>query len=146
VGVYYGLRQPLLLFTARRCLILAKTALPSKASTGRVFLALRRLCQAIPGLDRCEQHNLPVQGLMQILIAEYLHKCILLFRDSMELLGQILHFLGSRRVGRAVAEEKTSRIDPQAPGKSTPIIVQESLWSQKHNDSIRCGMSYASNT
>jgi hypothetical protein len=64
----------------------------------------------------------------------------------MELLGQILHFLGSWRVGRAAAGEETRRIDPQAPGKSTTIIGQERLWSQKQNDSIRCGRSYTSST
>src|SRR5712691_10660798 len=30
--------------------------------------------------------------------------------------------------------------------KNQTIVVQESLWSQKQNCSIRCGMSYASNT
>jgi hypothetical protein len=48
----------------------------------------------------------------------------------MELLGQILPFLGSERVGRAAAGEETRRIDPQAPRKKyddhSPREVMES--------------------
>ena len=40
-------------------------------------------------------------------------------------------FLGSQRVEGTAAGEWTTSIDPQAPGKSQTIIVEEILWSQK---------------
>ena len=55
-------------------------------------------------------------------------------------------FLCSQRVEGTASGERTTSIDPQASGKNQTIVVQESLWSQKQNCSIRCGMSYASNT
>ena len=55
-------------------------------------------------------------------------------------------FLGSQRVEGAVSGEKTRSIDSQTSGKSQTIVVEESVWSQKQNYSIKCGMSYASNT
>jgi hypothetical protein len=51
----------------------------------------------------------------------------------MELLGRISYLLGSRRVERTASGERVKKVDPQAPGKSTTIIGQESLWSQKQN-------------
>src|SRR5262249_15454410 len=54
----------------------------------------------------------------------------------MELLRQTSHLMGTRRVARTASGERVKRVDPQAPGKSTTIIVQESLWSQKQNYSI----------
>src|SRR5215510_7679241 len=83
---------------------------------------------------------------MQILVAEHLHKCMLFLYGSMARLEQIARLLYSQRVEGTTSGERARSIDPQAPGKSQTIIVQKSLWSQKHHDSIRCGMSYASNT
>ncbi len=54
-------------------------------------------------------------------------------------------FLCSQRVEGTAFGERARSIDSQAPGKSKTIIVQKSLWSQKQNCSIRCGMSYVSN-
>jgi hypothetical protein len=68
---------------------------------------------------------------MQILVVVYLHKCILFLLDKRELLGQTSCLPGSQRVEGTASGERTSRIDPQAPGKSETIVVQESLWSQK---------------
>ena len=82
---------------------------------------------------------------MQILVAYYLHKCILLFPSDIELRGQngTSWACGAER---SAAGEKGRGIDPQAPGKSVTILVQESLWSQKQKCSIKCGRSYTSNT
>ena len=54
---------------------------PSNVSTRCLFLASGRLCQAMSALYRYEQHNLPMRGLMQILIVGNLRKCTLLFHD-----------------------------------------------------------------
>src|SRR5262245_60408915 len=54
----------------------------------RLFLALRRLCQPIPALDRCAQQPLPLESIMQSLVAEHLHKCILFLPGEREVLGQ----------------------------------------------------------
>src|SRR5712692_3143255 len=54
-------------------------------------------------------------------------------------------FLCSQRVEGTAFGERARSTDSQAPGKSKTIIVQKSLWSQKQNCSIRCGMSYVSN-
>ena len=77
---------------------------------------------------------------MPFLVAEYLHKCILSLPGSMELLTQMSQLLGARRVEGTASGDRTRSIDPQTPGKRTVIIIQGSLWSQKHNDSIRCGI------
>jgi hypothetical protein len=77
---------------------------------------------------------------MQILVAEHLRKCILSLPGSMELLTQMSQLLGARRVEGTASGDRTRSIAPQTPGKSTAIIIQGSLWSQKHNDSIRCGI------
>ena len=78
---------------------------------------------------------------MLFLVAEYLHKCIYYHPGLMELLTQMSQLLGSaRRVEGTASGDRTRSIDPQTPGKSTVIIIQGSLWSQKHNDSIRCGI------
>jgi hypothetical protein len=71
---------------------------PSKTRMRCLFLALSRLCQALPGLYRCEPHKLPPQRIIQILVAEYLHKCIRFLCGSMERLGQISRLLCSQRV------------------------------------------------
>src|SRR5262249_13950293 len=100
----------------------------------------------LPALDRYEQHNLPLWGLRQILVAEYLHKRILLLPGWMELLGQRSCFLCSQRIKGTASRERTKSIDLQAPGKNSTIVGQESLWSQKQPCSITCAMSYASHT
>jgi hypothetical protein len=77
-GVNDGLRQPLSLYYRSRLSNPSKDCLtPSKTTIQYLFLALSRLCKHIPVLYRCEQQNLPLESIMQILVAEYLHKCIL---------------------------------------------------------------------
>jgi hypothetical protein len=106
-GVYDGLRQPLSPYYRSRLSNPRKGRLaPSKPTIRGLFLALHRLCQPIPALYRCEQHNLPLWGLIQILVAECLHKCILFLLGWMELLGQISCLPGlTARRGNCVRRE-----------------------------------------
>src|SRR5262245_59838470 len=64
----------------------------------------------------------------------------------MALVEQISPLRGSQRIESTASRERARSIDPQAPGKSTTILVHKRLWSQKQNNSIRYGMSYVSNT
>jgi hypothetical protein len=57
-----------------RCVFIARC---TKTTIQGLFLALSRLCQPIPALYRCEPQNLPLESIIQILVAAYLHKCIL---------------------------------------------------------------------
>src|SRR6266702_4112840 len=73
-GVYDGLRQPLSLDYRSHPSNPSKDRLtPSKTTMRCLFLALRRLCQHIPALYRCEQHNLPPEGIMQILVERFVN-------------------------------------------------------------------------
>ena len=92
---------------------------PSKTTIRCLFLALSRLCQVIPGLYRCEPHKLPPQSIMQILVAEYLHKCILFLSGWMEWLRQISRLLCSQRIEGTSSGERASSIDAQAPGRKS---------------------------
>ena len=83
---------------------------------------------------------------MQILVAEYCTNVYYLSLARGKCSDKYRAFLGSQRVEGAASGARTCSIDPQAPGNSQTIIVQESVWSQKQNCSIKCGMSYASNT
>src|SRR5215831_4840916 len=62
-SVYDGLRQPLSLYYRSWPSNPSKDCqTPSKTTMRCLFLALRRLCQPIPALYRCEQQNLPLWG------------------------------------------------------------------------------------
>ena len=55
-------------------------------------------------------------------------------------------FLGSPRVeGTGAGREDEKHWTTAGCRKSQLIVVEESVWSQKHHDSITCGMAYASN-
>ena len=106
---------------------------PSKTSTKCLLLALGRLCQAIPGLYRCKQHNLPPQSIMQILVAGYLHKCLLSLSGLMELLRQRSRLLGSQRIEGTSSGDRARSIDSQAPGKESQYHSSGELRESKTN-------------
>ena len=60
---------------------------------------------------------------MQILVVEYLYKCILFLSGRMELIGQIARLLCSQRLEGTSSGERARSIDAQALGKSHRIIV-----------------------
>ena len=156
-GVNDGLRQPLSLYYRSHPSNPSKDRLtPSKTTIRCLFLALGCLCQPIPALYRCEQQNLPLWGIMQILVVAYLHKCMLFLLGWMELLGQIscLSVLTARRENCVRREDEKHRptgfrkkSDYRSPGElmesktklldQTPLApnamsVSERIWQMSH--------------
>ena len=146
-GVYDGWRQPLSLYYRSWLSNPRKGRLaPSKTTMQRLFWPGAAFA-SIDRLYTAASNKIYLCGVLyRFCLQDTCTNVYYSFLARWSCSDKYCAFLCSQRVEGTALQERTSSIDPQAPGKSQTIVVQESLWSQKQNCSIKCGMSYASNT